>query len=104
LICVSAATNCYTLPYTTLFRSISLGGNCVSKTCPVRTQCHQAGIGPAVVLQGCFAVRSWQHGYRVTGLSVEGFQLCLLGPLPHKDRKSTRLHSSHVSISYAVFC
>src|SRR5699024_11890856 len=23
---------------------------------------------------------------------------------PHKDRKSTRLNSSHVSISYAVFC
>src|SRR5699024_12692803 len=27
------------------------------------------------------------------------------GPLPHPpDRKSTRLNSSHVSISYAVFC
>src|SRR5699024_12106760 len=24
--------------------------------------------------------------------------------LPHIDRKSTRLNSSHVSISYAVFC
>src|SRR5207249_5971530 len=24
--------------------------------------------------------------------------------LPEKDRKSTRLNSSHVSISYAVFC
>src|SRR5699024_12097592 len=24
--------------------------------------------------------------------------------LPQKDRKSTRLNSSHVSISYAVFC
>src|SRR5207249_10989177 len=23
---------------------------------------------------------------------------------PHRDRKSTRLNSSHVSISYAVFC
>src|SRR5699024_12783340 len=23
---------------------------------------------------------------------------------PHEDRKSTRLNSSHVSISYAVFC
>src|SRR5438067_7174514 len=26
------------------------------------------------------------------------------GPLPGEDRKSTRLNSSHVSISYAVFC
>src|SRR5690625_5351624 len=24
--------------------------------------------------------------------------------LPHQDRKSTRLNSSHVAISYAVFC
>src|SRR5207249_10920829 len=26
------------------------------------------------------------------------------GPRPGRDRKSTRLNSSHVSISYAVFC
>src|SRR5699024_12224093 len=26
------------------------------------------------------------------------------GPTPCSDRKSTRLNSSHVSISYAVFC
>src|SRR5439155_15259362 len=26
------------------------------------------------------------------------------GPLPWSDRKSTRLNSSHVAISYAVFC
>src|SRR5690625_5389532 len=25
-------------------------------------------------------------------------------PLPFRDRKSTRLNSSHVAISYAVFC
>src|SRR4051812_49694569 len=25
-------------------------------------------------------------------------------PLPPRDRKSTRLNSSHMSISYAVFC
>src|SRR5699024_11493126 len=28
----------------------------------------------------------------------------IAGALPLKDRKSTRLNSSHVSISYAVFC
>src|SRR5699024_12109567 len=28
----------------------------------------------------------------------------LRGQCASKDRKSTRLHSSHVSISYAVFC
>src|SRR5258707_1526208 len=28
----------------------------------------------------------------------------LLGPIPAKDRKSTRLNFSHAHISYAVFC
>src|SRR5699024_11806427 len=28
----------------------------------------------------------------------------VVSPLPNQDRKSTRLNSSHVSISYAVFC
>src|SRR5690242_21158106 len=28
----------------------------------------------------------------------------LVGELPRCDRKSTRLNSSHMSISYAVFC
>src|SRR5437773_3211819 len=27
-----------------------------------------------------------------------------LGPRPARDRKSTRLNSSHITISYAVFC
>src|SRR5207253_4935143 len=30
--------------------------------------------------------------------------LCIYGYDPAKDRKSTRLNSSHVAISYAVFC
>src|SRR5699024_12471938 len=30
-------------------------------------------------------------------IGLQGFQIC-------SDRKSTRLNSSHVSISYAVFC
>src|SRR3989442_12044475 len=30
--------------------------------------------------------------------------VALPGPLPLRDRKSTRLNSSHVRISYAVFC
>src|SRR5438874_6766572 len=32
-----------------------------------------------------------------------GPELLALGP-QHRDRKSTRLNSSHVEISYAVFC
>src|SRR5207249_7339085 len=41
--------------------------------------------------------------------SVVGLAACVLYPVARKpsgilDRKSTRLNSSHVSISYAVFC
>src|SRR5437868_7177672 len=37
--------------------------------------------------------------------STQNFELRLLEPyIKPKDRKSTRLNSSHVSISYAVFC
>src|SRR5690625_5986479 len=32
--------------------------------------------------------------------NVTGGRLCFM----HRDRKSTRLNSSHVAISYAVFC
>src|SRR5438128_5910937 len=50
---------------------------------------------------------------RVTGAGTPGAWVCHLRttpnqrPLPHgsgEDRKSTRLNSSHGSISYAVFC
>src|SRR5690606_40094669 len=30
--------------------------------------------------------------------------VCIRSPCVHRDRKSTRLNSSHVKISYAVFC
>src|SRR5699024_12273507 len=46
------------------------------------------------------------HLFRIsTGLVPLIVQLFLLNSLPvRQDRKSTRLNSSHVSISYAVFC
>src|SRR5690606_7105717 len=38
------------------------------------------------------------------GVAVINLQASLPGVLPGQDRKSTRLNSSHVKISYAVFC
>src|SRR3712207_7604103 len=72
-------------PYTTLFRSARLGpcgfprdaGNFVLPTA------HQTWEAP--VRRG-----------ELTPPPVRGSQ--------HGDRKSTRLNSSHVNISYAVFC
>src|SRR5438045_9733257 len=40
----------------------------------------------------------------VRGQITTGWQLCQERKCPHKDRKSTRLNSSHLGISYAVFC
>src|SRR3712207_8623857 len=76
-------------PYTTLFRSRRPGQPPGGGR---RQRPHRAGgrllqgLGPrAVVLRGVRA-----HGDRAH--------------VPARDRKSTRLNSSHANISYAVFC
>src|SRR5258708_24636299 len=64
-------------PYTTLFRSLAF-----------------AQLQPPVLVELAEAV-----------LDVHGLQLPLVPQRPHhRDRKSTRLNSSHQIISYAVFC
>src|SRR5699024_11573765 len=53
------------------------------------------------LLTGLFRIR-----HRTVGLDLEFFDPvlhCLQAGFPVTDRKSTRLNSSHVSISYAVF-
>src|SRR5204863_8257889 len=73
-------------PYTTLFRS-SQGLLCVdSHVCQKVGMCVSLPIGFSCLLAG-----------RVLP------QLEPIGRLTHIDRKSTRLNSSHVEISYAVF-
>src|SRR5947209_17232973 len=75
-----AHTNIYTLPYTTLFRSDSIAapsaGNC-----------------------------GWHRRRRIR---FSARQLANAGRASAtrraRDRKSTRLNSSHANISYAVFC
>src|SRR5699024_12788741 len=79
-------------PYTTLFRSglaqaLHRGGVAVPPDIAVHP-CPQPGIG--------------------AGVQVQRLLVALLLHPPQgqlaADRKSTRLNSSHVSISYAVFC
>src|SRR5207249_11793138 len=78
-------------PYTTLFRSgTKTGGTDGSQ----RTfTCRNRHIG---LVREIRATRA--HAGRIRGMA----------PREHhhrrRDRKSTRLNSSHVSISYAVFC
>src|SRR3989442_8972621 len=70
-------------PYTTLFRSHR----------PRLRSCSVEACQPSRASLG-------SHG----AIAVAGLQKDLLGPSPLEDRKSTRLNSSHVRISYAVFC
>src|SRR5437899_8955765 len=70
-----APTEIYTLSYTTLFRSPGEGFPKIRQE-----TCETGGPGQA---------------------GMEKAQEVELG---HTDRKSTRLNSSHLGISYAVFC
>src|SRR4051812_49861259 len=72
-------------PYTTLFRSEVAG------------QTRMGGRGSAVV--------AGPLGAEVEALPrPERERVRSHRPEPNLDRKSTRLNSSHMSISYAVFC
>src|SRR3712207_7908901 len=78
-------------PYTTLFRSA--GGYVRRRGCPVRL------LNLEDIDERCD--RHKRHDDAASErLRSEG---CLQVPRK-KDRKSTRLNSSHANISYAVFC
>src|SRR5699024_12629039 len=72
-------------PYTTLFRSL---------------QCNR---GLCIYTHGKTSLYFQIHMYiEICSFLQSGFHFCTF--LKGTDRKSTRLNSSHVSISYAVFC
>src|SRR3712207_8363654 len=76
-------------PYTTLFRS--------ARVPPVRRPRPRSGVDQAGAVRG-----------RGVGRPRPVHALLLLGHgaavRPVRDRKSTRLNSSHANISYAAFC
>src|SRR5256885_8361257 len=70
-------------PYTTLFRSLS----------STRRTFRRRAEGEGSTADSCDGTRV----ARLRGIAIR--------PFPHyRDRKSTRLNSSHLVISYAVFC
>src|SRR3712207_8905467 len=75
-------------PYTTLFRS---------STRFVAYLAPHPGVLPRAAADGIDAPRCELRELR------EGLH-ALRAYLPARDRKSTRLNSSHANISYAVFC
>src|SRR3712207_7601442 len=81
-------------PYTTLFRSGEGGRS------GVRAGGRQTGL-PRPVVPGL----QLDESERLAGLWQDhGLVFCTSIDTPLKDRKSTRLNSSHANISYAVFC
>src|SRR3712207_7026583 len=76
-------------PYTTLFRSIKVPGQ------PV-------GLVPgSVVKVRELTAQPWSIGDK-NGVAFRA--AAVDSAAPARDRKSTRLNSSHANISYAVFC
>src|SRR3712207_8043267 len=80
-------------PYTTLFRSD--GGEVPRHGCPGAV----VGAGGVLLDGGVVAGREGQHAGRWRRRQVR-----LQRQREPRDRKSTRLNSSHANISYAVFC
>src|SRR5437870_11215180 len=80
-------------PYTTLFRSRHRQEHHLSGGRSCRCEARQEGSGVRGGGEGTGrrSVRAASVGHRDP-------------PAPAQDRKSTRLNSSHVAISYAVFC
>src|SRR5256885_12136728 len=86
-------------PYTTLFRSgefgvvLMLGGNIPGVTRVVSVQIYDH-----------VEAMEYAHAHWLAGGMVVFSFLVLLALHLLQDRKSTRLNSSHLVISYAVFC
>src|SRR5205807_6339607 len=90
-------------PYTTLFRSSApnLAGQQSAarvQSTPEGSQSQQAAPSSHTGTTNVFI------GYATNGSFVFPDIATSPGPLTTADRKSTRLNSSHLVISYAVFC
>src|SRR3712207_7020530 len=81
-------------PYTTLFRSI------VTLTGDVGRDFHPVGEPDAADLPQRRVRLLRGHRPHLEAHAA----LLRRAPTPRRDRKSTRLNSSHANISYAVFC
>src|SRR4051794_41756662 len=90
-------------PYTTLFRSVPKISSLLGVVLWRKTPANQFFTVYALpwVIGLLFLTWRWWEG-RKAGVALGYTQLILI--VLGLDRKSTRLNSSHPSISYAVFC
>src|SRR5690606_41131289 len=89
-------------PYTTLFRSLALA----RRTIAVAVQVHPDLVRPAERQEDEFVAGVFGHAFRdgVLRRQISSRPRMVRSASKRSDRKSTRLNSSHVKISYAVFC
>src|SRR5437762_5707148 len=88
-------------PYTTLFRSVEMQGTPFERPADLGTQAQWTDAQLAerrAAARKAITPQSWAE--RQPNVSRQ----TSLGPALRRDRKSTRLNSSHRCISYAVFC
>src|SRR2546427_3121846 len=84
-------------PYTTLFRSRGLAQMVEYQiSAPAWMNLNLHGVSTDIEVDGAQGA--------VTAETVNGEVKCRGGSGNPRDRKSTRLNSSHSQISYAVFC
>src|SRR5699024_11660784 len=84
-------------PYTTLFRSSIMGSSVYAGLFDLDEMLAVTDLEGTSVAEALEAI-----GYDGTDIPPEAISYAEIHI--EQDRKSTRLNSSHVSISYAVFC
>src|SRR5690625_6223212 len=84
-------------PYTTLFRSYS--------SAKIVRENEGTGLTIDIVTRDNITeVTDEMYANALLTAGVEDATVEVASPVKVRDRKSTRLNSSHVAISYAVFC
>src|SRR3712207_8593854 len=91
-------------PYTTLFRS-EAGHAIVGALLPEADPVHEITIIPRGQALGVTMSLPTEDRFMMSrGQLMAQRAMMLGGRAAERDRKSTRLNSSHANISYAVFC